>query len=122
MDEEKIKVFIGLGGNFISATPDSQFTGEAMQKCELTVQISTKLNRGHLVTGQEAIILPCISRSETDIQKSGKQFITVENSMGIVHKSKGSLTPASENLKSEPAIIAGIANATLKKSSTNWMI
>ncbi|MBL4668714.1 MAG: FdhF/YdeP family oxidoreductase [Flavobacteriales bacterium] len=120
MDEEKIKVFIGLGGNFISATPDSQFTGEAMQKCELTVQISTKLNRGHLVTGQEAIILPCISRSETDIQKSGKQFITVENSMGIVHKSKGSLTPASENLKSEPAIIAGIANATLKKSSTNW--
>ena len=120
MDEEKLKVFIGLGGNFISATPDSQFTGEAMQKCELTVQISTKLNRGHLVTGQEALILPCISRSETDIQKSGKQFITVENSMGVVHKSTGSLDPASSNLKSEHAIIAGIANATLKNSSTNW--
>ncbi len=120
MDEEKLKVFIGLGGNFISATPDSQFTGEAMQKCELTVQISTKLNRGHLVTGQEALILPCISRSETDIQESGKQFITVENSMGVVHKSTGSLDPASSNLKSEHAIIAGIANATLKNSSTNW--
>jgi molybdopterin-dependent oxidoreductase alpha subunit len=120
MDQEKLKVFIGLGGNFISATPDSQFTGEAMQKCELSVQISTKLNRGHLVTGKEAIILPCISRSETDEQQSGKQFVTVENSMGIVHKSTGSLPPASENLKSEHAIIAGIAKATLKNSLTNW--
>jgi molybdopterin-dependent oxidoreductase alpha subunit len=120
MDEEKLKVFIGLGGNFISATPDSQFTGESMQKCELTVQISTKLNRGHLIAGQEAIILPCISRSETDMQESGIQFVTVENSMGVVHKSTGSLTPASTNLKSEHAIIAGIANATLKNSSTNW--
>ncbi|MDB4534626.1 FdhF/YdeP family oxidoreductase, partial [Vicingaceae bacterium] len=120
MDQEKLKVFIGLGGNFISATPDSQFTGEAMQKCELSVQISTKLNRGHLVTGKEAIILPCISRSETDEQQSGKQFVTVENSMGIVHKSTGILPPASENLKSEHAIIAGIAKATLKNSLTNW--
>lgn len=120
MDEEKLKVFIGLGGNFISATPDSQFTGEAMQKCELSVQISTKLNRGHLVTGQEALILPCISRSETDIQKSGKQFITVENSMGVVHKSTGSLDPASSNLLSEPAIVANIAKATLKNNTTNW--
>ena len=120
MDEEKLKVFIGLGGNFISATPDSQFTGESMQKCALTVQISTKLNRGHLVTGQEAIILPCISRSETDNQKSGKQFVTVENSMGVVHKSMGSLDPASSNLKSEPAIVAGIAKATLKNDPTKW--
>lgn len=120
MDEEKLKVFIGLGGNFISATPDSQLTGESIQKCDLTVQISTKLNRGHLITGQEAIILPCISRSETDIQKSGKQFITVENSMGVVHKSTGSLKPASSNLKSEHAIIAGIAKATLKNNTTDW--
>jgi molybdopterin-dependent oxidoreductase alpha subunit len=120
MDEKKLKVFIGLGGNFISATPDSQFTGEAMQKCELSVQISTKLNRGHLVTGQEAIILPCISRSETDLQKSGQQFVTVENSMGVVHKSTGSLPPASNDLKSEPAIVAGIALATFKNSATNW--
>jgi molybdopterin-dependent oxidoreductase alpha subunit len=120
MDENKLKVFIGLGGNFISASPDSQFTGEAMQKCELTVQISTKLNRGHLVTGQEAIILPCISRSETDLQKDGQQFVTVENSMGVVHKSTGNLSPASNELKSEPAIVAGIALATLKNSATNW--
>jgi molybdopterin-dependent oxidoreductase alpha subunit len=120
MDNQKIKVFIGLGGNFISATPDSQFTGEAMKKCELSVQISTKLNRSHLITGVEAIILPCISRSEIDKQLNGKQFITVENSMGIVHKSTGSLTPASANLKSEPAIIAGIANATSKNSTINW--
>jgi molybdopterin-dependent oxidoreductase alpha subunit len=120
MDQGIVKVFIGLGGNFISATPDSQFTGESMQKCELSVQISTKLNRGHLVTGEEAIILPCISRSEIDMQKNGKQFVTVENSMGIVHKSTGSIKPATGNLKSEPAIVAGIANATLKSSSTNW--
>jgi molybdopterin-dependent oxidoreductase alpha subunit len=120
MDAKKLKVFVGLGGNFISATPDSQFTGESMQKCELSVQISTKLNRGHLVTGQEAIILPCISRSETDIQKSGKQFITVENSMGVVHKSTGSLEPASSNLLSEPAIVANIAKATLKNNTSNW--
>jgi molybdopterin-dependent oxidoreductase alpha subunit len=120
MNDKKLKVFIGLGGNFISATPDSQYTGEAMQKCELSVQISTKLNRGHLVTGKEAIILPCISRSETDTQKEGVQFVTVENSMGVVHKSTGSITPASKNLKSEPAIIAGIAKATLKNSLINW--
>ncbi len=90
-----------------------------MQKCELTIQISTKLNRGHLVTGQEAIISPCISKSETDLQGSGKQFVTVENSMGVVHKSTGSIEPASNNLKIEPAIVAGIAKATLKNSSTN---
>ena len=120
MAEGKIKVFVGLGGNFISATPDSQFTGEAMQNCDLTVQISTKLNRGHLVTGKEALILPCISRSEKDIQKSGQQFVTVENSMGVVHKSQGHLKPCSEDLLSEAAIVAGLANATLKNSTTNW--
>ena len=114
------KVFIGLGGNFISAAPDSMFTGEAMQNCDLTVQISTKLNRGHLVTGKEALILPCISRSEEDIQKSGQQFVTVENSMGVVHMSKGNLTPASNHLKSEPAIVAGIADATVSNTKPNW--
>lgn len=120
MDQGTTKVFIGMGGNFISATPDSQFTGESMQNCDLTVQISTKLNRGHLVTGKEAIILPCISRSELDIQESGQQFVTIENSMGVVHKSTGSADKASTHLKSEPAIIAGIANATLKESPTHW--
>ena len=86
MHENKVRVFMAMGGNFISATPDSEYTGKAMQNCDLTIQVSTKLNRSHLVTGKEALILPCISRSETDIQASGKQFITVENSMGIVHK------------------------------------
>lgn len=120
MAVSKLKVFIGLGGNFISATPDSKITGEAMQNCDLTVQISTKLNRGHLVTGKEALILPCISRSEEDIQKSGQQFVTVENSMGVVHMSKGTLEPASNKLKSEPAIVAGIAAATLNVAKPNW--
>jgi molybdopterin-dependent oxidoreductase alpha subunit len=119
MNNNKAKVFIGMGGNFISATPDSIYTGEGIMKCDLTVQISTKLNRGHLITGKEAIILPCISRSEEDIQTSGQQFVTVENSMGVVHMSKGTLKPASNNLKSEPAIVAGIANATLR-NDTNW--
>jgi molybdopterin-dependent oxidoreductase alpha subunit len=120
MDKGTTKVFIGMGGNFISASPDSKFTGESMQNCDLTVQISTKLNRGHLITGKEAIILPCISRSELDIQDSGEQFVTIENSMGVVHKSTGRLENASEILKSEPAIVAAIANATLKENNTDW--
>lgn len=120
MNENKIKVFIALGGNFVSATPDSEFTGKSVQNCDLTVQISTKLNRSHLITGQEALILPCISRSETDVQKSGTQYLTVENSMGIVHKSTGSFEPASPNLISEHAIIGGIANATFIDSPVNW--
>ena len=121
MHENKVKVFIAMGGNFISATPDSQLTGEAMQNCELTVQVSTKLNRSHLVTGKEAIILPCISRSERDIQQGQQQFVTVENSMGVVHKSEGKFTPASDQLMSEPAIVAGIAQATFGiDSPINW--
>jgi len=121
MHEGKVKVFMAMGGNFISATPDSQYTGEAMQNCDLTVQVSTKLNRSHLVTGKEALILPCISRSEEDVQESGKQFVTVENSMGIVHKSTGSFKPSSSNLKSEHAIVANIANATFGETSTvDW--
>jgi len=111
MNEDKVKVFIGMGGNFISATPDSQLTGEAMQKVDLTVQISTKLNRSHLVTGGEAIILPCISRSETDMQSSVQQFVTVENSMGVVHSSIGTFDPPSKNVLSEPAIVGGLAEA-----------
>jgi len=112
MDEGKVEVFIGMGGNFISATPDSEFTGKAMQKCKLSVQVSTKLNRSHLVSGETAIILPCIARSEKDHQQSGDQIVSMENSMGIVHSSKGIGTPASNHLKSEHAIVAGIAKAT----------
>ncbi|MFK8037392.1 MAG: FdhF/YdeP family oxidoreductase [Crocinitomicaceae bacterium] len=119
MNSDQVKVFIGLGGNFISATPDSQLTGEAMQKVDLTVQVSTKLNRSHLVTGNEAIILPCISRSEEDVQSSGQQFVTVENSMGVVHSSKGTFKPASENLLSEPAIV-GQLGETLFEDKKLW--
>lgn len=120
MDKGEIKVFVGMGGNFISATPDSAFTGEAIKKCDLTVQVSTKLNRSHLVTGEEAIILPCLSRSETDIQNEQVQFVTTENSMGVVQKSQGSFKPASTQLLSEPAIISALAQATLPHSQTNW--
>lgn len=113
MHTQRAKVFIAMGGNFISATPDSLYTGEAMMNCELSVQVSTKLNRSHVVTGSEALILPCLGRSEEDRQSSGVQFVSVENSMGIVHKSQGSNEPASEHLLSEPAIIAGMASELL---------
>ncbi len=117
MHADKVKVFFAMGGNFISATPDSQLTGEAMQNCELTVQVSTKLNRSHLVTGQEALILPCISRSEEDIQNGNQQFLTVENSMGVVHKTEGKFKPASSQLMSEPAIVAQLGAATFGENS-----
>lgn len=120
MNKGKVKFFMAMGGNFISATPDSEFTGKAMQNCELTVQISTKLNRSHLVTGKEAIILPCISRSEIDNQASGDQFITVENSMGVVHKSTGRLTPGSEHLISEPAIVSKLGALLFGNTPINW--
>ena len=86
----------------------------------MTVQVSTKLNRSHIVTGNEALILPCISRSELDIQASGKQFVTIENSMGVVQKSYGSLDNASPNLKSEPAIVATLAKAVFGNSPIDW--
>lgn len=120
MHQKKAKVFFGLGGNFISATPDTTYTAEALKNCNLTVHVSTKLNRSHLITGKKAIILPCLGRSEKDYQSSGEQFISVENSMGVVHKSQGHLNPHSKDLLSEPAIIAGLANATLKNSIVNW--
>lgn len=113
MHRGEAEVFIGLGGNFLSASPDTQFTTEALQRCRLTVQISTKLNRSHLHTGAMGLILPCLGRTERDVQASGPQFVSVENSMGIVHASQGNLTPASGQLLSEPAIVAGIARATL---------
>jgi molybdopterin-dependent oxidoreductase alpha subunit len=115
MHQKKAKVFIGMGGNFVSATPDTEFTAAALKNCDLTVHISTKLNRSHLIHGKKALILPCLGRSEKDFQTSGEQFITVENSMGIVHQSHGHLAPHSEKLLSEVAIVAGLANATLKK-------
>ncbi len=109
MHDGRAKVFIALGGNFLSATPDTHFTAEALRRCRLTVQISTKLNRSHLVTGKLALILPCLGRTEKD----GAQFVTTENSMNVVASSRGTLAPASDSLLSEPAIVAGMAAATL---------
>lgn len=113
MSEGSAKVFIALGGNFAAATPDVDFTHAALRRCQLTVQISTKLNRSHLVAGEEAILLPCLGRTEVDVQESGPQFVTVEDSMALVHASEGRNPPASPELRSEPAIVAGIAAATL---------
>ncbi|MCB0855067.1 MAG: FdhF/YdeP family oxidoreductase, partial [Bacteroidetes bacterium] len=93
MHEGKAKVFFAMGGNFISATPDTEYTAEALRKCNVTVQVSTKLNRSHLIHGKKAIILPCLGRTETDLQETGEQFVTVENSMGKVHQSQGTLGP-----------------------------
>jgi molybdopterin-dependent oxidoreductase alpha subunit len=121
MHQKKAKVFFGMGGNFISATPDTEFTADALRNCSLTVQVSTKLNRSHLITGKKALILPCLGRSERDYQISGEQFVSVENSMGIVHQSRGHLEPCFEKLLSETAIVANLANITLKKSNTDWI-
>jgi molybdopterin-dependent oxidoreductase alpha subunit len=117
----EVKVFIAMGGNFAAAVPDWQQTQGALRGLDLTVQISTKLNRSHLVHGHEAIILPCLGRTEIDIQVTGPQAITVEDSMSMVHASAGRNAPASEHLMSEPAIVAGMARATLaEKSVVDW--
>ncbi|MEO8049192.1 MAG: FdhF/YdeP family oxidoreductase [Acidobacteriota bacterium] len=115
-----IDVFVSMGGNFLSATPDTDFTAASLRRCRLTVQISTKLNRSHLISGQQALILPALGRSEADIQATGPQFVTTENSMAVVQTSRGKLSPASEHLRSEPWIVAGIAKATLLHSPTDW--
>ncbi|EIJ46887.1 anaerobic (selenocysteine-containing) formate dehydrogenase [Herbaspirillum sp. GW103] len=114
MLEGRTKVFIGLGGNFAMATPDTPRTFEAMRSCNLTVHITTKLNRSHLVHGRDALILPTMGRTEIDLQKSGPQGVTVEDSMSMVHVSYGINKPASEHLMSETAIVAHLAEATMK--------
>ena len=114
MHQGKAKVFIGLGGNFVSAASDTHYTAAALQNCNLTVAISTKLNRSHLITGKTALILPTLGRSEKDLQNGKPRHFTVENSMGKVHQSKGLLPPAATTLKSEPEIIGGIADAYFK--------
>ncbi|MDB2462836.1 FdhF/YdeP family oxidoreductase [Algibacter sp.] len=122
MCEGKVKVFFGMGGNFISAVPDTKYSAQAMASCNLTVHVSTKLNRSHLVTGKEALIFPCLGRAEKDYQKTGVQTQSVENSMGIVSSTKGILEPCSNDLLSEVAVVCGIAHATLKdRSKINWM-
>jgi molybdopterin-dependent oxidoreductase alpha subunit len=116
----RAKIFIGMGGNFVAAVPDKPLVQEAMRKLRLTVAVTTKLNRGHLVHGQAALILPCLARSEIDFQKSGPQSVTVEDSMSMVHASGGLLSPASDQLKSEVAIVCGMARATLTHTAIDW--
>ncbi|MFJ8951060.1 FdhF/YdeP family oxidoreductase [Streptomyces sp. NPDC102381] len=115
-----VKVFVGMGGNFALAAPDTPYTYEALRTCELTVQVSTKLNRSHLVHGRRALILPCLGRTEKDEQRGGLQATSVEDSMSMVHLSVGMKRPASKHLLSEPAIIAGMARASLPDSGTPW--
>ncbi|MGU3576698.1 FdhF/YdeP family oxidoreductase [Brucellaceae bacterium C25G] len=120
MRDHQSKAFIGLGGNLAVAMSDPQASFPAFKQLDLSVQICTKLNRTCLLTARESIVLPCLGRTERDIQASGLQSVTVEDSMSMVHASTGKLKPASDLLKSEPAIIAGLAKAALPDSKVNW--
>ncbi len=120
MGQGKASFLFAMGGNFAAATPDSQRTAAALRACEWTVHVSTKLNRSHLVHGKNAMILPCLGRSEIDQQQSGRQAVTVEDSMSMVHLSSGMKTPASGDLLSEPMIVARLAQATLPQSRVPW--
>ncbi|MEU5399360.1 FdhF/YdeP family oxidoreductase [Streptomyces sp. NPDC005963] len=117
----RAKVFFAMGGNFVAATPDTEVTEAAIRKARLTVHVSTKLNRSHAVTGRRALILPTLGRTDKDVQAGGRQVVTVEDSMGMVHASRGNLPPASPDLLSEPAIVARLARAVLgSASATPW--
>ena len=117
----KASFFMGMGGNFLSATPDTQYTAQGLEQCAMTVHVSTKLNRSHLIHGRTALMLPCLGRTERDEQASGPQFVSVENSTGVVHQSRGGKHPVSEHLLSEPKIVAELAKATLGNDTTvDW--
>ncbi|MFF0504165.1 FdhF/YdeP family oxidoreductase [Streptomyces fimicarius] len=120
MRDGEVKVFVGMGGNFALAAPDTPATYAALRSCDLTVQVSTKLNRSHVVHGRAALILPCLGRTEKDHQRKGVQSTSVEDSMSMVHLSVGMKRPASPHLLSEPAIVAGMARAALPDSETPW--
>ena len=120
MVDGRAKAFIGLGGNFVRAVPDWTVAEAAMRRLRLTVAVSTKLNRGHLVHGEQALILPCLARSDIDMQAGGRQSVTVEDSMSMVHASSGLVEPPSEHLKSEVAIVCGMAKATLLDCGIDW--
>jgi len=115
-----VKVFVAMGGNFALATPDQPATYEALRNCDLTVQVSTKLNRSHLVHGRRALILPCLARTDRDDQAGDVQGVTVEDAMSMVHISYGMKEPGSPLQRSECAILAGMARATLPDSTTPW--
>jgi molybdopterin-dependent oxidoreductase alpha subunit len=117
----RARFFMALGGNFAAASPDTAYTEAALARAELAVHVATTLNRTHVVSGKEALLLPCLSRSERDVQHAGLQFVTVEDSIATVHRSQGTLPPASPALLSEPAIVAGIARSTFReKSGVPW--
>ena len=121
MHDKKAKVFFAMGGNFLSATPDTNYTADALRSCDLTVHVSTKLNRSHLVHGKEALILPCFGRSDKDEINGELQLVSCENSMGVVQLSKGNLKPVSKELLSEPVIVCRLAKAVLGESSAvDW--
>lgn len=121
MHDGSAKVFFAMGGNFLSATPDTEYTAEALRRCNLTVHVSTKLNRSHLVHGRRALILPCLGRTDRDVQNDVIQFVTTENSMGVVQTSQGVLPPPSAHLLSEPVIVARLAGFVLAaRSKVNW--
>ncbi|MHC9085147.1 FdhF/YdeP family oxidoreductase [Luteimonas sp. RIT-PG2_3] len=125
MIDGRAKTFFGMGGNFAVATPDSDATARGLRNCALTVHVTTKLNRSHLIHGQEALILPCLGRTEIDMQAGGAQGVTVEDSMSMVHLSSGINPPASDTLLSEPAIVARLAEATLgarSKLPWRWLV
>ncbi|CNE58462.1 putative oxidoreductase [Yersinia nurmii] len=117
----EVKVLIALGGNLAAAAPDTERTAQALRCCHLTVHISTKLNRSHLVTGADALILPTLGRTERDMQASGSQYITVEDSFSMVHASEGVGKPLSDSQRSETAIVCAIANAVLGSDKLNWL-
>jgi molybdopterin-dependent oxidoreductase alpha subunit len=121
MARGEVEVFLGMGGNFLSASPDTAYTDAALRRCKLTAHVATKLNRSHLVTGEQGLILPCLGRAERDLQAGAPQCVTVEDSMGVVHTSQGRLPPASDKLLSEPVIVARLALATLgDRAGIDW--
>ncbi len=121
MAEGRSKVLICLGGNFSIALPDPELCAQAMRKLDLAVHMNTKLNRSNLLIGKESFLFPVLGRTEQDVQATGAQSVTIEDSMSMVHASRGRLKPASDQLRSEPAIVAGIAQATLPNSKVAWM-
>jgi molybdopterin-dependent oxidoreductase alpha subunit len=114
----RVRAFVALGGNFLSASPDTEVTAAALAGCDLTVHVSTKLNRSHLHPGHQALILPCLGRTEVDRQRSGPQIVSVEDSMSMVHPSRGRLKPASTDLLSEVSIVCRLARRTLGDAPT----
>jgi len=120
MHAGEVDVVVALGGNLLSASPDTVFAAEALDRVDLNVQIATKLNRTHLVGAATTLLLPCLARTDLDVQGAGPQFVSCENSMGIVTASQGRQKPVSGHLRSEPAIVAGLAHATLGQTPVDW--